>query len=145
MFSCKTKIVSLHIIPFHKSYFNMQKKCHGQVFKQLWNHSFFLNSYQIIHLWCLHVVEACHFTVNWFLILFFLSVELFLTSKMKIQHKSQESNLEQTFSQYIFAFWSWDCPISFKTKQWCVKFFAKDFYGIAQLLAIMPPFFQNSV
>ena len=93
-FHVRQKLYHYISFPFHKSYFNMQKKCHGRVFKQLWNHSFFFNSYEIIHLWCLHVVEACHFTVNWFLICFFLSAELFLTSKMKIQHKSQESNLE---------------------------------------------------
>ena len=37
------------IIPFHKPYFDLQKKSHGRVFQQLWNHSFIFHSYEVIH------------------------------------------------------------------------------------------------
>ena len=39
-FHIRWKLVYYIIIPYHKPYFNLEKKCHGQIFKQLRNNSF---------------------------------------------------------------------------------------------------------
>ena len=48
-FHVRQKLVSLHNHSISQALFRFAKKCHGQVFKQLWNHSFIFNSYEIIH------------------------------------------------------------------------------------------------
>ena len=73
-FHVRQKLVSLHNHSISQALFRFAKKCHGQVFKQLSNHSFIFNSYEIIH--SLPALSCCWSkllfpdpTVNWFLIL----------------------------------------------------------------------------
>ena len=113
----------------------------------------YLNIYRIIHSF---VVYACCWSMLLCILCYalislwtgFLVCFQVLNFQSKTKYSTKHDNwkwsiLEWTCSQHIFVFWSWNCAVLVKTRQWCARSsLLRIFMVWPDSLPITPPFFK---
>ena len=102
-----------HFLPFHKPYFNLQKKYYGRVF--------------VVYVccWSMLLCIMCYTMISlWTGFLFCFQVLNYFKSRPNItQNMTTESEvfLKKHAPSTFFVFWSWNRGVSVKTRQWCSR------------------------